>query len=52
MKRGTEKNPNPRTVSLRKMYQALSRPVSKGYVYLKTGQILRQETYKSRKVQS
>lgn len=45
MKSGTEKRPNPHEPTLTKFLRSLSRPVSKGYVRLRNGQILRQETF-------
>ena len=44
MKSGTEKNPNPKSVSLAKFLRARSRPVSKGYYGLRNGQIIREDT--------
>lgn len=44
MKSGTERNPNPKSVSLSKFMLARSRPVSKGYYRLRNGQIIREDT--------
>lgn len=44
MKSGTEKNPNPKSVSLGKFLRGLLVPVSRGYVRLANGQILREDT--------
>ena len=41
MKSGTEKNPNPKSVSLAKFMSARAVPVSKGYAQLRNGQIVR-----------
>lgn len=41
MRSGTEKKPNPKSVSLSKFLRGRSKPVSKGYIYLPHGQIIR-----------
>lgn len=44
MKSGTEKNPNPHEVSLAKFLGARAAHVTTGYLGLRTGQIVRQDT--------
>lgn len=44
MKSGIEKNPNPHESSLGSFLRALERPVSRGYVLLRNGQIVREDT--------
>jgi len=46
MKSGTEKNPNPKSSPPSKFLRSLERPVGKGYVSLRNGMILREDTYK------
>lgn len=38
------KQPNPHEPALGRFLRALARPIGKGYVQLRTGQILREET--------
>lgn len=45
MKSGTEKNPNPHEVSLAKFLGARAAHVTTGYLGLRTGQIVRQDTW-------
>lgn len=44
MRSVTERNPNPKSVSLSKFLAVRARPVSRGYVGLRNGQIIREDT--------
>lgn len=46
MKSGTGHNPNPKSVSLAKYLAARAKPVTDGYVGLRNGQIIRNDTLK------
>lgn len=49
MRSGTERKPNPCDAPLGRFLRATARPISAGYVQLRNGQIVREDTFERMK---